>query len=320
MAEVPAAAGTIDSSRLGVTLMHEHLCFPASEKHYPRAMEYQVSLAQRAMDVGINTIVDLTPYPDVGRVLELARRVPNLNLILSTGAYLHGSTPAAIRELDEEGMVERMTRHLTEGYEGFEDAGVRAGIIKVAAAGPALTAWELKNFRAAARVHRELCVPIATHACSGAKAQMEALRDSGADLRGTFYSHVEAEFGWEGRALKEEAGYLEQVTQSGGCLQFNNFGFEFDTPFDDLLYLINYFEEHGYGDRVFLSIDANWTFDDEGRVWHEAEKQHPETGKRTYAYMITHAVPMLMAAGISLQRIHRYLVDNPRRFFEVLAD
>jgi predicted metal-dependent phosphotriesterase family hydrolase len=34
------------------------------------------------------------------------------------------------------------------------------------------------------------------------------------------------------------------------------------------------------------------------------------------AYAITHAVPMLMEAGVSLQRINKYLMDNPRRFFD----
>jgi len=145
---------------------------------------------------------------------------------------------------------------------------------------------------------------------------MHYLREQGADISATFYSHIEAEFGWDGRSLAEEAEYLKDVTQAGGFLQFNNFDFEFDTPFPDMLYLINYLEEQGYGDKVFISIDANWEFDEAGRAWHEAEREHPETGKRTYAYAMTNAVPMLMAAGVSLQRITRYLVDNPRRYFE----
>jgi phosphotriesterase-related protein len=319
MAAIPTVRGTIDSAQLGVTLMHEHLCFRAKEEHREQAMAYQVTLAEKAVQVGINTLVDLSPDPEVGRIIELSERVPDLNLILCTGAYLQGSTPERIRGLSEDGMVELMVRNLTEGYEGFEGTGVRAGIIKVASSGPELNEWEQRNFRAAARVQQKLRAPIATHACAGARAQMELLREHGADIRATLYSHVEAEFGWEGRSREEEARYLEDVARAGGYLLFNNFDFEFDTPFGDLLYLINYFEESGYGDRVFVSIDANWVIDDDGRIWHEAEKAHPETGKRTYAYAITHAAPMLMAAGVSLQRIWRYLVESPRRYFEVLA-
>jgi predicted metal-dependent phosphotriesterase family hydrolase len=82
-----------------------------------------------------------------------------------------------------------------------------------------------------------------------------------------------------------------------------------------MLHLINDLEQRGFGDRIFISIDANWNVKDDGTILHEAQAEHPHTGKRTYAYAITHAVPMLMAAGVSLQRIHKYLVDNPRRFF-----
>jgi phosphotriesterase-related protein len=316
MTKIPTVRGPIDSSELCVTLVHEHICLRGPERFMKQAMDYQVELTRKAADAGINTLVDLSPHPDVGKIIELNEKVPEINLILSTGAYLEHSTPEKIHNLSEDGMVEHIIKNLTDGYDGFEDTGVKAGIIKVAGGRAELTEWEKKNFQAAARVQKMLHVPIATHACAGARTQMELLRENGANINGTFYSHVEAEFGWEGRSLEEETRYLEDVTRAGGYLQFNNFDFEFDTPFEDLLYLINYFEEKGYGDRIFISIDANWTFDEGGRIWHEAEKQHPETGKRTYAYAITHAVPMLMGAGVSLQRISKYLMDNPRRLFE----
>ncbi|MCK4374231.1 MAG: hypothetical protein KAX19_02845 [Candidatus Brocadiae bacterium] len=319
MAEIPTVQGPMDSSELGVTLVHEHLCFRAPERWQQKAVDYQVELAQAAVDIGINTMVDLTPVPDVARIIELNERVPGLNLILATGAYIEGAEwTAAVRGLSEDEMVERMIKNLTEGYDGFEDTGIRAGIIKVASSNPELSEWEKKNFRAAARVQQEVPVPIAFHSCAGCRAQMEYVREHGAEIGATFYSHIEAEFGWEGRSLQEEARYLEDVTRAGGYLQFNNFDFEFDTPFEDMLYLINYFEENGYGDKVFISIDANWNFDEEGRAWHEAEKEHPETAKRTYAYAMTHAVPMLLSAGVSLQRINTYLIENPRRLFEAL--
>lgn len=317
-AKIPTVRGVIDSSELGLTLIHEHICLRAPERFMKQAMGYQIDLTEKAVDAGIKTIVDLSPYPNVGKIIKLNEEVPAINLILSTGAYLEHSTPEHIRQLSEDGIVEHIIKNLTEGYDGFEDTGVRAGIIKVAGGRAELTEWEKKNFRAAVRVQQNLRVPIATHACAGARTQMELLRENGADIRATFYSHVEAEFGWEGRSREEEARYLEDVTRAGGYLQFNNFDFEFDTPFEDMLYLINYFEENGYGDRIFISIDANWRFDEEGRIWHEAEKEHPETGKRTYAYTITRAVPMLLNGGVSPQRIDKYLIDNPRRFFETL--
>jgi len=325
VASIQTVKGTVDSDQLGVILVHEHICLGGGlgripEKFETKAMDYQATLTRKAAEVGINTLVDLSPHPEVGKIMQLNEKVPQVNLILSTGAYLESRTPHAVRDLNEDAMIEHMIKDLSAGYDGFEDTGVKAGIIKVTSAGPQLTEWEKKNFRAAARVQQQLKVPIATHACAGAKAQMELLRQAGDNIAATFYSHVEAEFGWEGRSREDEARYLEDVTRAAGYLQFNNLDFEFDTPFEDMLYLINYFEGKGYGDNVFISIDANWTIEEDGRIWHEAEKEHPETGRRTYAYAITHAVPMLMSAGVSLQRISKYLVANPRRLFETFDE
>jgi phosphotriesterase-related protein len=323
--KVRTVRGLLDTRDLGVTLVHEHICFAAlgstqtGTPFHEKAFAFNLELLKKARDVGINTIVELTPWPDVAAIAELNDAVPELNVILSTGCYLQGCGHPVTR-MGESELYERMVGDITRGYNGFEDTGVKAGIIKVAAETSRLTEWEKRNLRLAARVQRECQVPIATHACAGAGEQMAVLRDAGANIAATFYSHIEAEFGWDGRSLAEEAEYLADLTRAGGFLQFNNFDFDFDTPLPDLLYLINYLEQGGFGDKVLYSIDTNFTIDDDGRIWMEAEREHPQTGRRTYAYAITHATPMLMAAGVSLQRITKYLVDNPRRFFEAIED
>ncbi len=317
MAKIPTARGEMESSELGMTLVHEHLCFRAPEQWRQKAMDYQATLLERAAEAGIDTMVDVTPVPDLASVMEANARVPGLNLVLATGAYLENAEwTRPVRDLTGDQMLEHMVKNLTEGYDGFEGTGIRAGVIKVASNTSQLTEWEKKNFRAAARAQQAARVPICFHSCSGCRTQMEYAREHGARIDATYYCHIEAEFGWEGRSREEEARYLAEVAEAGGYLQFNNFDFEFDTPLDDMVYLLDFLEEESFGDRVLISIDANWEFDEDGRAWHEAEREHPETGKRTYAYCITNAVPMLMGAGVSLQRINRYLVENPRRLFE----
>ncbi len=321
MGKVQALRGIVDTRDLGVTLVHEHICFDSLGKiqtqtpFIEKTFAFNLDLLKKARDVGIQTIVELTPWPNVDQILALNEKVPELTIILSTGAYLQICGHPVTR-MGEAELYDHMMEDLTRGYAGFRGSGIRAGIIKVAADASKLTEWEKRTFRIAARVQRECRVPIATHACAGAREQMEVLRDAGANIAATFYSHVEAEFGWDGRTLQEEAQYLADVARAGGYLHFNNFDFDFDTPFPDLVYLINYLENSGFGDKVFYSIDTNITVDENGKIWMEAEREHPQTGKRTYAYAITNATPMLRAAGVSLQRINRYLVDNPRRYFE----
>jgi phosphotriesterase-related protein len=324
LARVRTVRGLRESKDLGVTLVHEHICFDSVGKvqtgtpFIDKTFAFNLDMLKKARDVGINTIIELTPWPNVGKIAELNDAVPDLNIVLSTGCYLQ-SSGHPVTKMGEAELYEHMVRTITRGYQGFETTGVKAGIIKVAADTSRLTDWEKRNFRLAARVQNECKVPIATHACAGCREQMEVLKAAGANIAATFYSHVEAEFGWDGRSLAEEAGYLADVARAGGYLQFNNFDFAFDTPFPDMLYLINALEERGFGDRIFYSIDTNFTVDESGKIWMEAEREHPETGKRTYAYAMTNATPMLMAAGVSLQRVTRYLVENPRRYFEAAS-
>lgn len=56
MSQIPTVRGPIDSSELGVTLIHEHICLRGPEKFMRQAMDYQVELTKKAADAGINTL------------------------------------------------------------------------------------------------------------------------------------------------------------------------------------------------------------------------------------------------------------------------
>ncbi|MBC7826164.1 MAG: hypothetical protein H7122_00350 [Chitinophagaceae bacterium] len=56
--------------------------------------------------------------------------------------------------------------------------------------------------------------------------------ENGADPKKLFFSHIEAEFGWGGQ-IKEQIGKeLLRIAKAGGNMLFNNFGYEFDTPWN----------------------------------------------------------------------------------------
>jgi len=311
---VQTMSGPVDVNELGLTLMHEHIIFDFNEAKRVPAIELSVRLLKEAATAGVRSLVDLTPFRKVDWLQEIAARVPEVNVILCTGNYLERMMPEHVRALSEDDMYARFVRELTEGIDG---SGVKAGIIKVAANKPEMTEWEKRVFRAAARAHRQTGAPIATHACSGARAQMDYLVEQGVDPSRVFFSHVEAEFGWEGRSLVEEAQYLLEIAQAGGWLLFNNFGFEWDTPWPDLVFLLKHLMAQGRRDRILTSVDANWRWNDDGEVEWEAERSHPETARRTYAYMITEAVPELKKAGFSYDDVDAFLVANPRLYFSI---
>jgi phosphotriesterase-related protein len=311
MSEIQTVRGSITPAQLGQTLVHEHVLFQFLPERRAESLAVAVAMLQKARRVGLQTIVCLTPFRDIAWYREINQQV-DINIIASTGYYLEQLTSVPLRDLCEDEMVARFVRELTVGIDG---SNIRAGIIKVAANWPTLTAWEQRVLRAAARAQRETGAPIATHACAGARNQMEYLLEHGADLNHTFYSHVECEWGWEGRNLAEEAAHLADIARQGGALLFNNFGFEWDTPWPDLLYLLRHLIAMGYRDRVMISVDANWTWNDLGQVEFEAARAHPSAAERDYAYMMTHALPALKTAGFADDDLRAFLVDNPRRLF-----
>lgn len=315
MAQVQTVRGPMDTRDLGTTLIHEHVLFQFDDSRRRPSIEMAVQLLQAAAKVGVRTVVDLTPVRRIDWFMEIAEQV-DVNIIACTGYYVNSQTPKPLAAYSEAQMVERMVRELTEG---IDNTPVRAGIIKVAGVKPQLTPWEVQVFTAAAKAQMRTGACIATHACAGSREQAQVLLRAGADLNRAFFSHVEAEFGWEGRSVQEEARYLEEIARQGGSLLFNNFGFEFDTPWADLTYLLHYLCDKGLENKILISVDCNWTWNAEGKIEFEAERQHPETRRRTFAYLLTEAVPELLRAGFTEQDIHTFLVENPRRFFEQAA-
>lgn len=313
MTTIQTVRGPIGLDQLGQTMMHEHIF----SDHRMEWREANLTVARRElqelMDCGGQTIVDVGPNPlrHMDWYAELASQVA-IHIIVCTGFYLQRRTPEALWDLSEEQYAERFLRELTEGIAG---TGIRAALIKVAGEKAELTPWEQKVMRAAARVQRETGVPICTHACEGARAQFDLLVGAGADPERIYLSHVEAEFGWEGRTLQQQAAYLTAIARDGGSLYFNNFTFEFDTPHEDLMYLMHTLCDRGYAHRVLFGIDANFRFNDDGTIYWEAQKEHPETAVRDFAYTYTGAMPLMRAWGFTDAHFQTFLVENPKRMF-----
>jgi phosphotriesterase-related protein len=311
MATIQTVRGPIDSEDLGLTLVHEHIIFQFDDSRRKPSIEFEQKLMQDACKVGVQTMVELTPVRRIDWLMELNNLV-DLNIIASTGYYLDKMTPRPLAAFNEAQMIARMMGELTEGIDG---TNVKAGIIKVAGNLPELTAWEVQVFTAAAKVQQKTGVCIATHACAGSREQADVLLRAGADLNRAFFSHVEAEFGWQGRTVKEEAKYLEEIARKGGSLLFNNFGFEWDTPWPDMTYLFHHLCDAGLQEKILMSMDVNWTWNQKGEIEFEAQASHPGAERRIYTYMITDVVPALLEAGFSEKDVNEFLVVNPRKFF-----
>ncbi|MGQ9683452.1 MAG: hypothetical protein ACUVX9_13000 [Anaerolineae bacterium] len=307
--------GPVPLESLGETMMHEHVFFWNWGQEHKRAASigYARDELNKLAACGAGTVVDVGPRPERNMAWyeELAPQVP-LNIIVSTGYYLESMTPEPWRSQSEGECADRMRRELLEGINGTR---IRAALIKAASDKAELTDWEKKVLRAAATVQSETGVPLCLHSCEGARTQFDWLVRHGADPERLYFSHVEAEFGWEGRTLREEAKYLEAIAREGGSLFFNNYLFEFDTPHEDMMYLMHYLLDKGYLHRILFGMDVNFDVADDGRIWLEAEKEHPETAARTWEAIYKGYVPLVQRWGFTDREIKTIFVDNPRRLF-----
>lgn len=315
---IPTVTGKVASDELGTTLMHEHILWfsgpGAEDPNYesipddliPDTIDFALSLLNDAARVGIDTIVDLTPHRPIDLYEQIAKRTP-VNIIVSTGFYRRLKSPSWKADMEDENQMEAlMLKELTEGIEGTK---IRAGIIKIAQEGGTLSDWEKKVFRAAARASKAARTPIATHT-GNAFEQFDFLVKAGANPHKILLSHVDV-----GR--KGIPGELMTIAREGGYLEVDTFGQEFYTPWNELVALIRSLCDAGFASKVIIDIDSNWHWENGKKVFEGAGPPNfdPDAASRTFAYMITDAVPSLLKSGFSMKEVNTFLVDNPRKFF-----
>jgi len=147
---VPTLTGEISCNKLGTTLMHEHILWfggprledagytPIPDDLKSETVDFAVSLLNDAARVGIDTVVDLTPFRPVDLYKRIAERT-TVTIVASTGFYRRAKIPKRLAEIeDEKQMEELMLKEITEG---MDNTKIKAGIIKVAGEGGSLSDW-----------------------------------------------------------------------------------------------------------------------------------------------------------------------------------
>jgi phosphotriesterase-related protein len=181
MSTVNTIRGPIDSAELGRTLSHEHLTGGAADMHriqppiydLDEAVRRAVAALRRAKEVGVDSLIDLTPR-DLGRQAPLFQRVAEadtgVHIVCATGVYRWVPFYLFRRDIDEVASI-----FLHEIEHGFDGTDIKAGIIKLAwdyeyrltsegaaAEGMPRAALE-RTARAAARAAKAGGVPISCH-------------------------------------------------------------------------------------------------------------------------------------------------------------
>ncbi|MEV0669460.1 phosphotriesterase-related protein [Mycobacterium sp. NPDC050441] len=319
MPTVNTAHGSIDTSDLGVTLMHEHVFIMTSEvtQNYPDSWgsetDRETDAIARLNNLkanGVDTIVDLTVV-GLGRYIPRIARIAaatEINIVVATGLYTYNDIPMTFwfngpgtAMAGPEPMTELFVRDIEEGVTG---TGIKAAILKCATDEPGVTPGVERVLRAVSQAHRHTGVPISTHTHAATRRGLEQQRifaEEGVDLSRVVIGHC---------GDTTDIGYLEELIANGSYIGMDRFGADMFLPFEDRVATVATLCERGHAERMVLSHDAWCHFD---ALPDKVTAILPGTG---YLHIHNDVLPALRERGVTEEQITTMLVDNPRRIFD----
>jgi phosphotriesterase-related protein len=319
LATVQTARGPVDSSKLGTTLMHEHIFVLDTEiqQNYPeewgseeKRVADAVARLSELKSSGVDTIVDLTVLGlgrYIPRILRVAKQT-ELHIIVATGIYTYRDLPFYfhLRKPDGPSGSEPITEMFVRDIrEGIADTGVKAGILKCCTDEPGLTPDVERVLRAIARAHRQTGVPISTHTHAGLRRgldQQRIFREEGVDLTRVVIGHS---------GDTTDLDYLEELIRNGSYIGMDRFGVDVILDFESRVNTVATMCERGHADRMVLSHDAMC-------FWHWLPERVIPSVLPNWHYLHIHTdvLPGLRRKGVSEEQLRTMLVENPRRIFE----
>jgi phosphotriesterase-related protein len=319
---IRTVVGDVPAETTGYALIHEHLFCdlrPLAERS-PLAvvddavMATLLPLLEEVRRAGAGLLLEPTP-PGIGRYPLLYRRLSRqsgVHVITSTGLYKEPLVPAFASTRSVEELADWMTAEIQLGIspqalrpdfggqripdlaDPEADPPVRAGVIKLAVSDDGLQGVEARALRAAVRAAARTGAAIISHAPRGpsALAQLDELERAGGDPSRFTVVHAHAE---------PDLAFHREYARRGAWVEYDAIGSRPDSVFVDLVLRML---DAGYARQLLLSQDVvGWRHGMPGGG----------AGARRLAYLFTHFVPALHAAGVDQATIDLLLRDNPRR-------
>ena len=316
MAQVQTVLGSIDSSELGFTLMHEHVMVsaPGMFLQFPDLfgpedrVQRAIDTFKRAKAAGIDSIVDATTY-DLGKDPELLRAVSEgsgVNIINTTGWWL--DVPRFLRGVSPNQMAREFIKDVEQGFRGTD---VKAGILKCAADFQGVTEDLELMARAVSRTHLETGLPIMVHSYPTgqvARRQIEIFREEGVDLTRVKIDHSND---------TTDTEYLKWILDQGCYLGLDRYPGRLVSPHMRTATMKSLIDD-GFGDRLCPAHDCICLHihkelpDGSIPLEHEFTRSNVDQ----YLFIHRHVIPDLEEMGVSRDKIDDLFVNNPRRFFE----
>ena len=314
MATINGVLGPIDTTALGFTLMHEHICCASAgfwqawpeqfggREHY---IETRAAILADAKANGVDSFIDVTTI-DLGRDIRLIRDVAErsgMNVVACTGHWLDPSRSMAARTVKE--LTALFVKEIEQGIEGTE---IKAGILKLANDDTTqLSRFGKKACQAVARAHLATGCPITTHA--GAKLeigfrQADVFEEEGIDPSCVIIGHSDD---------TDSLHYLTGLMDRGFWVGLDRLPMQ-DPPFDVRADTCAKLIELGYADQLVLSHDYPLGISLVPTIFERDNwrAMNPDG----ILFIQRRFLPALRERGVSEEVCRQLTVDNPRRFFE----
>lgn len=267
--------GDVDASTLGVVNAHDHLIRVGAgevfidKDHMLADVDKAVEEAGYFVDASLKwsknggTVVDMCPANsgrDMEKLVEVNRRVPNLQVIAATGFHREKVYLETVSHWVNRYTIDQITDLLVadievgidkHDYSGpiVERTEVKAGCIKVATSYGMITDFEMKFMRACAQASIQTGAPINTHTTYGTCGleQAQILIKMGVPADQIAIGHIQR---------NADVWYLKQILDTGAYLEIDGTNRIKYQPDSNRIMELRELGKLGYGKQILLGTDS----------------------------------------------------------------
>jgi phosphotriesterase-related protein len=305
--KIITVTGKIPASRLGKTLIHEHLLvdFIGADKVSPDRWQHEAVIKKvlpyllEAKNAGCQTLIDCTPAY-LGRDAALLRKLSELSglqILTNTGYYgavdnkflpPHAFTDTATQ------LAQRWTDEFEKGIDGTD---IRPGFMKISVNPESLSALHQKLVKAAALSHLQTGLTICSHTGPAIPAfeEIDILRQTGVHPQAFVWVHAQNEADWKNfsKAARTGAWVSLDGLNEGLVLQY--------------VQMLDFMKKEKLLHRLLVSHDAGWY-----------DPETPDGGEfRGFTTLFKRLLPALEKKGFSEKEISQLIIRNPAEAFAV---
>lgn len=252
----------------------------------------------RLKELGVTRIVDVTNM-GMGRNVEFITRLEKetgIEILMSTGYYKEPFFPKEVEKLSIEKLEEKLINDIKIGIDGTNKKATFIG--EIGTGFEKMTSLEEKVFIVASRVQKKTGVYISTHTSLGklGHEQLDIIEKNEGNLEKVILGHTD---------LSKDIHYIETLLKRGVYISFDTIGKINYLSEEKRIEYIKYLCDRGWENKILLSVDLT------------RQSHLKENGGIGYSYLLEEFVPKLLENGVELEKIEKFLVENPKKILGI---